>query len=85
MSEIARLVQDISGSSNLRERLLKQQGGFESSLAAAREAGYAITTEEAVTYLNSLRDDGHKPLCDTQLDTAAGGGKSAPSWFPKNR
>jgi predicted ribosomally synthesized peptide with nif11-like leader len=77
MTEMDRLVQDLSASPDLQEKLLKQQDGLQPAVTAAREAGYAITTEEAVAYLNTLQDSSQKELSDAQLDSVAGGKKRA--------
>ncbi len=76
MSEMDRLVQDLSRSPELQQRLLNQPEDLDAAVSAAQAAGYDVSKEEAVRYVDALRHSDEKELSDSQLDAVAGGKKA---------
>jgi predicted ribosomally synthesized peptide with nif11-like leader len=72
MSDLTRLIQDLSTSQALQARL-EQVGSIEAAVVAAGEAGYRITPEEVAAYLRELAQRARNEMSDTQLDAVSGG------------
>ncbi len=81
MTEMDRLIQDLSSSPDLQRKLLAQPETMEAAVGVARDAGYSVTQDEVAAYVRSMQDEGQKELSDAQLDSVAGGKKKTGNKF----